>query len=194
MQVSLDAAYWNQRYINEETGWDIGEVSPPLQAYIDQLTDKNSAILIPGAGNAHEAIYLAKKGFTDITVLDFAATAIARLREKYAATLPAIKMQQEDFFSFKGRFDLILEQTFFCALDPSRRKDYVKQMASLLSGNGKLVGLLFNRDFEQSPPFGGNENTYRQLLTEALRIRKMEACYNSHPARSGTELFFIATC
>ncbi|HVZ26026.1 MAG TPA: methyltransferase domain-containing protein [Sediminibacterium sp.] len=193
MQVSLDAEYWNQRYIRQETGWDLHQVSPPLQAYIDQLTDKNLSILIPGAGNAHEAIYLAEQGFRNITVLDIAESAIRKLRERCGHTMPAIKILEGDFFHFSGTYDLILEQTFFCALPPVRRPDYVQQMASLLSGNGKLVGLLFNRDFEQSPPFGGHEEMYRQLFEPALRIRQLEPCYNSHAARSGTELFFMVT-
>lgn len=193
MQASLDANFWNERYLRQETGWDLGRVSPPLQAYIDQLTDKNISILIPGAGNAHEAIYLAEQGFRNITVIDIAAAAVNRLREKCGDKMPALKILEMDFFACTGRFDLILEQTFFCALHPSYRNAYVRQMASLLSGNGRLVGVLFNRDFEQSPPFGGNEILYRQLFMPTLRIQKMETCYNSYPARSGTELFFIAS-
>ena len=26
----MDASYWSQRYQNQRTGWDLGEVSPPL--------------------------------------------------------------------------------------------------------------------------------------------------------------------
>jgi hypothetical protein len=47
---------------SNETGWDLGQVSPPLKAYIDQLTDKNLRILIPGCGNSYEAEYLLEKG------------------------------------------------------------------------------------------------------------------------------------
>ena len=45
---NLDAEFWENRYRNQETGWDLGTVSPPLKAYIDQLEDKDVAILIPG--------------------------------------------------------------------------------------------------------------------------------------------------
>ena len=54
----LDAEYWNNRYISHDFKWDLGEVSDPLKHYFDQLTDTNLHILIPGAGNAHEAEYL----------------------------------------------------------------------------------------------------------------------------------------
>ena len=49
----LDEAYWNSQYNANTTGWDLGQVSPPLKAYIDQLTNKNLRILIPGCGNTY---------------------------------------------------------------------------------------------------------------------------------------------
>ena len=58
METNLNSNYWQTRYLNAETGWDLGKVSPPLQAYIDQLSSQNLKILIPGAGNAYEAEYL----------------------------------------------------------------------------------------------------------------------------------------
>jgi hypothetical protein len=58
----LNAVYWDQKYQNQETGWDIGTISEPLKCYIDQLEDKNIRILIPGCGNAYEAKYLIEKG------------------------------------------------------------------------------------------------------------------------------------
>ena len=59
--LNMDKQYWSQRYQEGQTGWDIGGVSAPLAAYFDQLEDKNLRILIPGAGNAHEAAYLFQK-------------------------------------------------------------------------------------------------------------------------------------
>lgn len=44
------AEFWQQRYETGSIQWDMGQVSPPLKAYIDQLpaTAKNQAILVPG--------------------------------------------------------------------------------------------------------------------------------------------------
>jgi thiopurine S-methyltransferase len=42
----FDENYWNSRYKDEKTGWDIGAASPPLVAYFDQLADRNISILI----------------------------------------------------------------------------------------------------------------------------------------------------
>ena len=51
----LDRAYWNNRYKEKRTGWDIGYASTPLVKYFKRLTDKVTRILIPGCGNAYEA-------------------------------------------------------------------------------------------------------------------------------------------
>jgi hypothetical protein len=49
---SLNAEYWNQQYITGKTEWDMGFASPPLTDYFSQIKNKDSKILIPGAGNA----------------------------------------------------------------------------------------------------------------------------------------------
>lgn len=181
--------YWNHRYLQGETGWDIGYVSTPLQAYFDQLTNKDLRILIPGGGNSYEAEYLFKQGFTNIYVLDISVIALQNF-QKRVPDFPLEQLLHQDFFDLNERFDLIVEQTFFCALNPSERSRYVVKMHSLLKENGKLAGLLFNIPlFEDHPPFGGNEQEYRQLFSEYFSIDIMETAHNSIPKRAGNELF-----
>ncbi|WP_290793124.1 methyltransferase domain-containing protein [Flavihumibacter sp. UBA7668] len=186
----LDRDYWNERYRLADTGWDIGSASPPLTAYIDQLTDKNIRILIPGCGNGYEVEYLLKAGFKQITVIDIAPDLTEALRKRFQKWEgKELQIRTGNFFELNGAFDLILEQTFFCALDPSLRPDYVSKMASLLSVDGKLVGVLFNRSFEGGPPFGGSKEEYETLFKKEFSRRIMEPCYNSITPRLGAELF-----
>lgn len=188
---TLDQTFWENRYVLKETGWDLGEVSPPLKAYIDQLTDKNLRILIPGCGNTYEAEYLLNKGFTNITVIDISPTLIDNLKTKFKNNTN-ITIVLGDFFALEGAFDLIIEQTFFCALDRSLRQLYCDKMNALLSNSGKLVGLLFNREFETAgPPFGGCEEEYRQLFSETFDIVTLSNSYNSYFKRANAELFTI---
>lgn len=188
---TLDQTFWENRYVLKETGWDLGEVSPPLKAYIDQLTDKNLRILIPGCGNTYEAEYLLNKGFTNITVIDISPTLIDNLKTKFKNNTN-ITIVLGDFFALEGVFDLIIEQTFFCALDRSLRQLYCDKMNALLSNSGKLVGLLFNREFETAgPPFGGCEEEYRQLFSETFDIVTLSNSYNSYFKRANAELFTI---
>ncbi len=192
-QHFLKADYWNTRYQQNQTAWDIGYISTPIKEYINQLTEKNLRILIPGCGNAYEAKYLLEKGFTHITVVDISTTLTEQLNNSLTAEeKQKIHIITDDFFEIEGKYDLMIEQTFFCAIDPSLRHQYVVKTASLLSEKGKLAGLLFNRNFENSPPFGGDENEYRQLFSMHFRMKCLDACYNSIPARAGNELFLIA--
>jgi SAM-dependent methyltransferase len=190
--MPLDEKYWNDRYIDKNTAWDIGYPSTPLVQYIDQLKDKDIAILIPGGGNSYEAEYLLQQGFTNVTVVDISEFVAENLRKKYSAYLDkGLKIIHADFFKLDTQYDLVLEQTFFCALDPALRKNYVEKMQELLKPNGKIAGLLFNRSFDESPPFGGDINEYNQLFNKQFEIKTMQPCYNSIEKRAGNELFII---
>ncbi|MBS4063354.1 MAG: methyltransferase domain-containing protein [Chitinophagaceae bacterium] len=182
--------YWEHLYRERQTAWDIGRPSTPLAEYIDNIENKDASILIPGCGNSYEAEYMVEKGFTNLTVIDIAASPVKRLQEKIGDQATVIQI---DFFNHKGQYDYILEQTFFCALNPVLRPTYVQKMSELLSDNGKLAGVLFNRQFETNPPFGGSRDEYEELFSKHLQLFKMEDCYNSIAPRAGTELFFIAT-
>lgn len=189
--MALDKNFWNERYLTGTTGWDLGKVSDPIAAYVDQLTDKNLRILIPGCGNAYEAAYLAMKGFTDITLIDIAPELVKSISKQFEH-VAAVKVVEGDFFEHQGTYDLILEQTFFCALDPSLRQQYVDHMHTLLSEKGKIAGVLFNKLFEQQgPPFGGLSEEYQQLFKSHFRIKALQPCYNSASPRAGSEVFII---
>ncbi|MCP9749852.1 methyltransferase domain-containing protein [Ferruginibacter sp. HRS2-29] len=186
----LDKNYWDTRYSQNDTGWDIGYVSGPIKRYVDGLTDKDLRVLIPGCGNAYEAEYLLQKGFTNVTLIDISPFPVAAVKEKLKDFVgKELDVICGDFFELDEKFDLILEQTFFCALDPSLRENYVNKMAELLNENGRLAGVLFNRDFEGGPPFGGTQGEYEPLFKDKFDIHKMAPCYNSIGPRAGTELF-----
>ena len=187
----LSPEFWSKRYQDQQTGWDLGRVSPPLKEYIDQLTDKTIKILIPGCGRGYEGLYLLQKGFKNVFFLDFSQEAINEIKKKNSL-ISDNQLIFEDYFKLKGCYDLILEQTMFCAIDPTLRAEYVRQTSDLLKKNGKVVGLLFNRDFEGGPPYGGNKKEYDSQFSEHFKILKMEECYNSVPPRAGHEVFFIA--
>ncbi|HYG51943.1 MAG TPA: methyltransferase domain-containing protein [Flavobacteriales bacterium] len=181
-----DDAYWTTRWKTGETQWDIGYPSTPLKEYIDQLTNKNMSILLPGAGNAWEGIYLLDKGFRNTTILDISAEPLERLQKK---GVPEKNLSYADFFHHHGQYDLLFEQTFFCALDPALRMEYVKKCHSLLKPGGKLVGVLFNDTLNTDhPPFGGNQKEYEALFNNHFHMH-IESCYNSIKPRQNRELF-----
>ncbi|AGA78638.1 methyltransferase [Echinicola vietnamensis] len=192
MCPSLDENYWLGRYQRNQIGWDAGEATIPLKQYLDQLHDYEVEILIPGAGNAHEVAYAFQKGFQHVHALDIANAPLKRFQQRYPL-FPSANLHHENFFDHRGQYDLVLEQTFFCALHPNLRNDYVKKMAQLLKPEGRLVGVLFDILFERDgPPFGGDKEMYVNLFTKELDVLKMEPCYNSIKPRAGSELFFVA--
>ena len=185
----LDQNYWDSQYQAKTTGWDLGKISPPIKTIIDNLENKNTRVLIPGCGNTYEAEYLLNQGFTNITVIDIAPTLVADLNRKFA-NHPNIKVLLGDFFEHQGEYDCIVEQTFFCALPPTMRQKYVWKMHQLLAENGIVTGLLFNIEFEVSPPFGGSQEEYEKLFKEAFNFKKLEVCQNSIEKRTNSELYF----
>lgn len=184
----LDKVYWDSQYQSNAIGWDLGEISPPLKTYIDTLKDKTIRILIPGCGNTYEAEYLLEQGFTNVTVIDIAPTLVENLKTKFKDN-SNINIVLGDFFEHQGEYDLILEQTFFCALPPTMRQKYVWKMHHLLAEKGKIAGLLFNRTFESGPPFGGSQEEYTLLFQQSFDFLKMEVCQDSAKPRAGSELF-----
>jgi len=190
--MNLNKAFWDNKYTNEKLGWDIGYISTPLKGYIDQLADKNLKILIPGAGNGYEVEYLFNRGFTNIHVVDIARQPLVNLKNRIPL-FPEDQLIHLNFFELReSNFDLILEQTFFCALDPGLREAYAIKMNDLLRENGKLSGLLFDFPLTgKGPPFGGNINEYKKLFIGHFKIKTLERAYNSIKPRNGNELFFI---
>ncbi len=186
----MDASYWQQQWMEGQTGWDLGHLSRPLKWLIDQVDDKDLRILVPGAGNGYEVAYLYNQGFVHTFMLDWASAPLESFINKYKY-FPKDQLLCRDFFDLKGRFDLIFEQTFFCALQPEYRPQYVKKMQSLLSKDGVLTGVLFNKPlFSDRPPFGGDEEQYRALFSEHFDIERLEPCVISEPDRQGSELIF----
>ena len=133
--------YWDTRYQDHQIGWDLGEVSPPLKAYFDTIENKSISVLIPGCGNSYEADYLLSLGFTNVTLIDISPTLVNQLQQKHQGNA-AINIIEGDFFEHQAQYDLIVEQTFYCALHPSLRQNYDNKMSELLKSDGLLVGLL----------------------------------------------------
>lgn len=184
----MQKEYWDKRWLEKQTGWDVGDVSTPLKTYFDQLTNKNLRILIPGCGNAYEAEYLWKNGFKNTYIVEISELAVQSFLKRYPE-FPKDHIFTADFFLLNEAFDLIIEQTFFCAIDPARRNDYAIKCNEILNPAGKLVGVLFDREFDGGPPFGGSMEEYRKTFSPLFDIHVLEPCHNSIQPRKGTELF-----
>ena len=169
----LDAQYWSTRYREGRTGWDLNAPSIPLIAFCESQVPKDARILIPGAGRGYEA------------------QALHDLAQR-APSFPSDHLIEGNFFDLDMAFDVVLEQTFFCAIDPSLRPKYAAHMHQLLAPGGSLAGVWFNFPLDQGPPFGGSAEEYRGHLSPFFDLKVLEPCRNSMPGREGKELFIWA--
>lgn len=186
-----DEAYWTSRYRGGYTQWDTGDITAPLKEYFDQLENKDLKILIPGCGNAYEAKYLWDQGFKNVFIADLSSLPLESFKNE-VPDFPSAQLLHIDFFEINDQFDLIVEQTFFCALHPSERPQYVEKCLEILRPGGKLMGVLFDDPlFDDHPPYGGNKAVYLPLFENVFNIQVFERCYNSIKPRAGRELFLL---
>ena len=101
-ETNLDQDFWNSRWENGETGWDIGSASSAISEYFLHVENKDLKILIPGCGNAHEAELLLEEGFRNITLLDIAPKACELISQKFSNHEVAVIC--EDFSEHQGKY------------------------------------------------------------------------------------------
>jgi methyl halide transferase len=184
--MELNANYWDLRYQNNKTPWDIGYANPILLEMLCQYDLEGKKILIPGAGNAYEAIWLVENTKAIVTVIDISETVINKLKKAYSSK--GINLICGDFFDYHGSYDFILEQTFFCALPREMRKVYVEHIFELLKPGGILLGLLFIVEFEkEEPPFGGSISEYLSVFGKFFKNLEIIATDKSIKPRVGKE-------
>ena len=62
--MSQEQSFWEQRWKEAQTGWDLGAASPALMSYAQSRSERAAKILIPGCGSAWEAAALIDLGYT----------------------------------------------------------------------------------------------------------------------------------
>lgn len=187
--TKLNKQYWDTRYQQHQTGWDTGAPTTPFVEFFKTLENKGLRILIPGCGHAYEGELLHQLGFKNVFLLDLSPTA----RNEFLARVPTFNPENfllGDFFTHKSTYDLILEQTFFCAINPELRPAYAEKVPTLLNPGGQLAGVLFTFPLSPTgPPFGGSIAEYLDLFQPKFKIKTLEPCYNSIQPRAGNEAF-----
>jgi len=188
--------YWERSYRSGEMGWDLGKSTPILNQWIKTCKDPLT-ICVLGAGNGWDAVNFAKKGHL-ITAVDFAESAVKNMQA--AARRSDLKMEilHMDIFElnliYSNKFDVVIEYTCFCAIDPSRRREYLEMVRHILKPKGELVGLLFPIDKDPSdggPPYAVELDPTIKLISEYLSLIIREVPTMSIKAREGREIFVI---
>ncbi|MFQ5580589.1 MAG: methyltransferase domain-containing protein [Nitrospiria bacterium] len=194
VEEEVDAAFWEARYRNGDTGWDQGAASPGLIDLLQSGQIQSGNVLVPGCGRGHEARELARAGF-EVTGMDITEGAIREatsLAEREG--LQKIKFVQADFFNLPdkgfGPYDWIFEHTFFCAINPRLREDYVLAVARLIKPGGSLIGMFYHIQTESGPPFGCTRDELVERFSPQFTLR-LEKTPRSFPDRDGKELLML---
>ena len=164
---SAEAAAWDQRYREGRDGWELGAPTPPLDAFLRHDPRRPlppGPVLVPGCGRGHEAALLADLGFEAVG-LDISREALGEARRLHGSERPGLRWLQADLLDAAalrsagiadGSLQGVVEHTCFCAIDPSRRGDYLAAVTRLLAPGGWLLGLFWCHGLPGGPPFGSD--------------------------------------
>jgi SAM-dependent methyltransferase len=188
--------FWEARWREGQTGWDLGQASPPFEALLEGPDPPAPGRLaVVGCGRGHDALLFARRGFEAIG-FDFAPSAVAAARALAAEQGVAARFEVADFFElprqWAGQFDCVIENSFFTAIAPTRRAEYADVVAALLRPGGELIGLFRDHDRPDGPPYGTSESELRRLLAGAFEVVAVGPAPRSHERRQGEELLVRA--
>lgn len=187
-------SFWSELYRTGDTRFDKGRAAPPIVRMAHQGDLPPGRVLVPGAGRGHEALALAALGW-EVTAVDIAPEACRDIEAQARAAGLSIDVRCEDALvatraAESGRYQAVVEHTFFCAIDPGRRPEYVEACADLLGQGGVLLGLFFLLRRPGGPPYDVTEPEIRGLFGERFTLERLRPCPDSFPERAGRELEF----
>ncbi|KAF8156640.1 S-adenosyl-L-methionine-dependent methyltransferase [Crassisporium funariophilum] len=180
-----DLSTWDLAWTKGVTPWDRREVQPSLKEALDSgimKFSKEGRALVPGCGSGTDLVYIAStSGLTTLGV-EVSETAVRAANERLKLGCRHIEESKKanpkinasvnivDFFqletSDEEKFDLIFDHTFFCAIPPSLRNDWGRQMARLIKPGGYLVTIVFPiiSYVETGPPYFLRPDHYDEPL------------------------------
>ncbi|MEE2765454.1 MAG: methyltransferase domain-containing protein [Candidatus Neomarinimicrobiota bacterium] len=187
--------FWEDIYLNNDAGWDLGGVTPIFESIAQDINP--GKLCIVGCGCGYDVIMFAKQGF-DVTAVDFAPFPIKAVRYMAFESSLNINILQADIFSlspkYDKKFDYVIEQTCFCAIHPEKRHDYGKIIHAVLKPGGKLIGLWFPLDKkleDGGPPWGTSVDDVKSLFSNGWEIEREEFHELSVNSRQDREKLII---
>lgn len=194
-QIS-ESRFWSDHYNSDQKPWDLGEVSSSLHWAVQKIKLPKQRIAVLGSGAGHDASYLSQLGHT-VTGFDFSEEALKEAKTRYGEN-QNLKWVKENIFDlaekFRDQFDLVVEHTCFCAIEPERRDELIKVWSSILTEKGQLLGIFFVMPKVSGPPFGATELEVKERLEKfKFRFDLWKRSQFSVEKRLGKELIVLAT-
>ncbi len=181
-----ERGYWEDRYVQGDTPWQIPVVAPPIARLLDEERSERlrpGRVAVVGCGRSHEPAELARRGF-EVVGIDFSPLAVSALAGS------AVRYVLGDVRRLPlraGSLDYVMEHTCYCAIAPSDRPLYVREVARCLRRGGRLFGVFYEPRDPLNPPFPVTEEDVRRGFGEAFAIERLERAPDSVERRAGRE-------
>tara|TARA_Y100001970_G_scaffold290375_1_gene423908 strand:+ start:2375 stop:2977 length:603 start_codon:yes stop_codon:yes gene_type:complete len=189
--------FWQERYCSNNIPWDTQTTTPALIDSINHSEIKKIAIL--GCGYSKDSIFLANKNHL-VYPIDFAEKPIQHLNDlKIKDNLDNLFPIQQDIFNigneYDNFFDIVIEYTCFCAIDPQRRIEYASLVNRILDRKGQFIALFFptriRENIDEGPPFYVNLEETLSIFENNFNIVEIDKNPNSIKPRKGFEVLVI---
>jgi methyl halide transferase len=181
-------AFWDALFQSGRDGWELGRPAPPLLRWFLAHSPRGQRVLVVGAGRGNDALLLHELG-AQVTALDFSDEALTALQARAVAGHADVKLLKQDLFTLSGGdWDVVVEHTCFCAIDPDRRDEYVTAVAAALRPGGELIGLFWDHGRPGGPPFTTTRDELERRFSARFDWISDEVPRDSVAARQGQEL------
>ncbi|EIM88233.1 S-adenosyl-L-methionine-dependent methyltransferase [Stereum hirsutum FP-91666 SS1] len=198
---------WEEAWRRGITPWEnFDGAQPPLRDLIVSARvpfKSPGRALVPGCGRGLDAIYIASSLGVDTLGIDISPSAVAAAKAQLSRHPQAIRdpgkvtFEELDFFKLTvpedERFDIVYDYTFFCAIPPSRRKEWGQQITALTTPDAYLVTLLYPLSVtaeDGGPPYHMRRDHYKDALPGWKRAID-EQPKASSPGHEGEERLMV---
>ena len=194
VQVGYSREDWERHYDEKDLRWDLNEAAPPLVHLWRERNFSPCRAIVPGCGAGHEVMFLAKKGF-NVTAVDYTHGAIKLIKNALEKNNYSGEVLHQDFFKldykYNETFGLMLEHTFFCAISPAKRREYVETAKRILKPGGYLIGLFYETNEDGGPPFNTRQEDIENFFSDSFMIESLSKTSHSAELRRGKEWLAI---
>ena len=182
---------WQDRYLVKDTPWDKGEASPGLVDFLGSRELTPGSVCVPGCGLGHDARASAARGFRALGV-DIASAAAELSATRARSEGNVAEFVCGDFLGDDppAQFDWVFEHTFFCAIQPAQRTDYVRAVLRWLKPAGHYLAVNYLIPDVEGPPFGTCRAELLERFSPYFLLRE-EWAPRSYPNRANLELMLL---
>ncbi|GGD05168.1 thiopurine S-methyltransferase [Aquisalinus flavus] len=158
---------WDARFRADDAPWERGELHPAFTLWLDAgLIAAGKSVYVPGCGRSLEPLAFASLGLT-VSAVDYASSAIVWQWQQFKAAGLTGTLVTGDALAFRPDrpVDLYYEQTFLCAIHPSKREEYEAAAYAQIAPGGHLLALFMQKQERGGPPYGCDMADMRALFS-----------------------------